>query len=265
MMANSVPLRKMSEPPSFTSDRRGRNESSWSGSDWSAGTASGVYVRDGSLVPFVADPSGTVGDQFPTSFETTSLGSVPDGWSNAIHGSRGGAAVDDTRVSNGSRALRNENLNTGSPSHSHVGTASYAPTGDHSFAFDYYVSERKNNHGSADVFTFHNLNQVYPDRGHNDVLSSWNINVVSSGYRITAFNGDGSGGGSNVDLQSAIFDRWVTLQLDVEYSKQRYFVYIDGTQYGPFGFREAGTGADFPVFANTVDNFTGWMDNFRPV
>lgn len=82
---------------------------------------------------------------------------------------------------------------------------------------------------------------------------------------ITAYDGNGDGGGEPVNLRSAIFNRWVTLRVEVEYSQNRYSVSIDGVQHGPFGFQYDGSAADFPVYANTVDNYTGWMDNFRPV
>jgi len=67
-----------------------------------------------------------------------------------------------------------------------------------------------------------------------------------------------------VNLEPAIFDRWVTLRFVVEYSQNRYSIFIDGEQYGPFGFQYNGTSADYPVFANSVDNYTGWVDIFRP-
>lgn len=257
----------MDNTPRYTSDRRTRGDSSWSGDDWSAGSASNVDIVDGGLVPVVTNLSGDVGDQFPTSFETDSVGSVPDGWTNAIHGSRGGAAVDDARASDGSQALKNRDPNTGAPSHSHISTAYYSPTGDHAFAFDYYVDGNKNNGGTADSFIFENVNQVYANsdsRSHPEHRASWRINPVSNGSGITAYDGDGAGGIDSVYLESAIFNRWVTLRIEVEYSQNRYFVSIDGTQYGPFGFQYDGTSADFPVFGNSVDNYTGWMDNFRP-
>lgn len=254
----------MDDAPLFTSDRRTRDTSSWSGDDWEAGNASNVGIVDGGLVPIETNLSGEIGDQFATSFETASLGSIPDGWTNAIHGSRGGAGVDDGRASAGSRSLKNRDPNTGSPSHSHISTASYSPTGDHAFEFDYYVHGNKNNGGSADSFSFNNLNEVYDSRSHSGLRRSFGVNAVNNGSWISASDGNGDGTGGVVNLEPSIFDRWVTLRVDVEYSQNRYFISIDGEQYGPFGFYHDGTAADFPVFANNVDNYTGWMDNFRP-
>ncbi|CDK38026.1 hypothetical protein [Halorubrum sp. AJ67] len=254
----------MDDTPLFTSDRRTRDDSSWSGGDWEAGSASNVDIVDGGLVPVVTNLSGEIGDQFATSFETASVGSIPDGWTNAIHGSNGGAGVDDGRAADGSRSLKNRDPNTGSPSHSHISTAAYSPTGDHAFEFDYYVHGNKNNSGSADSFSFTNLNQVYDATSHNGIQRGFSVNAVNNGSWIAAYDGDGDGGGNNVNLEPAIFDRWVTLRFVVEYSQNRYSVFIDGEQYGPFGFQYNGTSADFPVFANSVDNYTGWIDNFRP-
>lgn len=252
----------MTEHPQFTTERRqaAREQMGWGGSGepWSDAIAESTEIVVGESVDVLPDgaPSGIV-----TSFENESVGEVPSGWVQVDHGSNGGAQVDDTWASDGDKSIRNTNFNTGSPSHSHIETGDYAPTGDHVLTFDYYLDGNKNNSGVADVFSFSNLSQHTGDRG--DAKASYQINIVNNGSGITAFDGDGSGDGNVVGLEPAKFDQPVTLSIIVEYSNNRYFVEIDGSRYGPFGFRYDGSAADFPVFHSMTDNWTGWFDNLR--
>lgn len=257
----------MTGKPKYTSDRREPPESSWSGSDWSKGASSGVDIANDKLIPTDVNLSGQIGGDFATSFEGTPTGSLPNGWILADHGSRGRPHVDDARASDGSRSMKNLNRNTGSPSHSHIATALYSPTGDHAFAFDYYIAG-KNNNGSADSFAFSNTEEAYSDSNNlrvHDTRTSWSLNTVQNGRNITVRDGTGDGRSNNVKLRSAIFDEWVSVSLEVEYSQNRYYVTLNETKYGPFGFLYDGSAADFPVFHSWTDNYTGWFDNIRPL
>ena len=69
--------------------------------------------------------------------------------------------------------------------------------------------------------------------------------------------------GSGVSIESAKFNQWVKLHIDVYYTSNEYYVEIDNMRYGPFGFRHNGSAADYPIFHNRVDNYDGWFDNIR--
>lgn len=197
-------------------------------------------------------------------FEDDAAGTVPDGWSNTIHGSNGEFQASNTRSTDGSISGRNRDPNTGSPSHSHAQTSRYAPVDDHTISFDYYVDGNKNNSGSADAFYFSNQNRLYKDGDENHSNNyefSWRLETIQNGSSIDAFDGNGDGTSSSVTLESAKFDQWVSVSIEVEYSNNRWFVDIDNNSYGPFGFINNGRGIDFPFFHNHIDNYTGWFDN----
>lgn len=129
----------------------------------------------------IVDSSTSLSEQFLTNFENTKIGSLPSGWDKDIDGNTNSDSnVVNSRSSGGDKSIKVFNLDTGAPSHVHLFTDSYAPTGDHSYKFDYYVDG--NNGGSADAVLLSNV-----DNRGGGKNRSYAINFVSNGSNIQPF------------------------------------------------------------------------------
>lgn len=198
----------------------------------------------------IVDSSTPLSEEFLTDFENTNIGSLPSGWDKDIDGNTNSDTnVVNSRSSNGDRSVKVFNLDTGAPSHVHLFTDSYAPTGDHSYKFDYYVDGNKNNGGTADTALLSNLDSRGSNRNR-----AYAINFVSNGSKIRA-NGN--------NLRSSIYDRWVTVGINVVYSDNKVEFTIDDTSYGPYSLINNGNPKDYPIVDFRVDNYDVWLDNFR--
>lgn len=198
-----------------------------------------------------------VTELFVDNFEDDSDGSVPDGWARSSDGSNGEVAADTTRASSGSTSVRSYQPNTGGPSHWEFWQPDFNPKSDYTLTFDYYIDSKQNS-GSADRFDIKNT-----DVGDEYNAESFRVEFIRGGSYISVYDGDGSGGGSWTNLQSAVTGRWVSVTIEVDYSANQYYVEIDGTRYGPFNFVDNGSPSDFPVLMHSNDNWLGWLDDFE--
>lgn len=181
---------------------------------------------------------------------------LPSDWNRDGDGTTGSAETDTGRSYNGSTSFIVDQPNSGSPSHWHVWSSSYSPTDDHTIEF-YAYNGGYNGAGSAENEQFKNSDAG----GNSSTASAWRINLVNDdGRSITAYDGNGDGTGTNVNLRNDIENSWIHILIDVEYTNNRYYVEINSTRYGPFGFHTNGSAVDFPVFNVQVDNYTLWFD-----
>lgn len=204
---------------------------------------------------------------FKDTFEGQSTGTVPDGWRRDGDGTRGTVSVDNGRTYAGSRSVRSRQPNTGAPSHWHFWQPNFNPPGDYKLTF-YVNVNRKLNSGSADAFSFYNVERG----GNNTNYYAWDINFVSdhsNGRGIVVKDGNGSGNYNKIRLVGAQYDVWLKAEIWCYFSNNSYNVTVtrlsDNSSWSAnnLGFRHNGNANRYDTIEHRNDNYDGWFDSFK--
>ncbi len=176
-----------------------------------------------------------------------------DGWQTALHGDNGGTSVDTSMAFHGSSSIKSYQPNTGSPSHHHFYTSLELPYPWFRVGWAAYIVGKQNS-GSANQFRIDTVSQI------DSTPRGFLVNMVQSKSTISAWDGDGSGGGTMTALEPKILGSWVWSIVEGDFSTHQYYVIVRGKRYGPFGFVNNVGPSEIPVLELMNDNYLGYLD-----
>jgi len=179
-----------------------------------------------------------------------------ESWTLTQHGDDGDCTRSTLRSYDGSYSIESDQPNVGSPSHHHFRSPSISIPSPFFRIFCAHNVDKKRNAGTAEVFQF-KLEGASLDT----TTSAFMIDSVRNNSNITAWDGDGSGGGAWDNMQPKALDTWKTYLVKGNFNSYEYEVVIDGNSvYGPYNFRYNAGPSVYQYIEHKNDNFLGYLD-----